>query len=91
MKIHFEDLVNNRATTLNKIIDHFLVRVPLTTPRKTILDSLESSINPSKSPTFRSGKTGEWRKHFTDEHKKIFKDVAGDLLIRLGYEKDNNW
>ena len=91
MKIHFEDLVNDRAATLNRITDHFLAHVPLTTPRKTILDSLESSINPSKSPTFRSGKTGEWKKHFTAEHKKIFKDIAGDLLIRLGYEKDNNW
>ncbi|HEY9151570.1 MAG TPA: sulfotransferase domain-containing protein [Anaerolineales bacterium] len=91
MKIHFEDLVNERAATLNRIIDHFLARVPLTISRKAILDSLESSINPNKSPTFRSGKTGEWKKHFTPEHKEIFKDVAGDLLIRLGYEKDNNW
>jgi hypothetical protein len=91
MKIHFEDLVNDRTATLNKIIDHFLVRVPLTASRKTILDALESSINPSKSPTFRSGKTGEWKKNFTAEHKKIFKDVAGDLLIRLGYEKDSEW
>jgi sulfotransferase 6B1 len=91
MKIHFEDLVNDRAATLNRIIDHFLARVPLTTLRKTILDSLESSINPGKSPTFRSGKTGEWKKHFTSEHKRIFKDVAGDLLIRLGYEKNNDW
>ncbi len=72
-------------------MDHFLAGVPLTTSRKTIVDSLESSINPSKSPTFRSGKTGEWKNHFTDEHKKIFKDVAGDLLIKLGYEKDNDW
>jgi hypothetical protein len=91
MKIHFEDLIHDRAGTLNRIIDHFLVRVPLTISRETILDSLESSINPSKSPTFRSGKTGEWKKYFTDKHKKIFKDVAGDLLIRLGYEKDNDW
>ena len=91
MKIYFEDLVNDRAATLNQIMDHFLARVPLTTPRKTILDSLKSSINPSKSPTFRSGKTGEWKKHFTSGHKKIFKDVAGDLLIQLGYEKDTNW
>ncbi|MGA7192601.1 MAG: sulfotransferase domain-containing protein [Anaerolineales bacterium] len=91
MKIHFEDLVNDRTATLNRIMDHFLARVPLTVPREKTLDSLESSINPSKSPTFRSGKTGEWKKHFTDEHKKIFKAVAGDLLIRLGHEKDNNW
>lgn len=91
LKIHFEDLINDRLATLNRIIDHFLARVPLHAPRELILESLESSINPSRSPTFRSGKTGEWKKHFTQEHKRIFKDVAGDLLVRLGYEKDHDW
>jgi sulfotransferase 6B1 len=91
MKIHFEDLVNDRTSTLNHIIDHFLARVPLQAPRRLILDSLEEAINPSKSPTFRSGKTGEWRKYFTEDHKKIFKAVAGDLLVGLGYEKNNDW
>ena len=91
MKIHFEDLIHDRAGTLNRIIDHFLARVPLQTPRKLLLEFLEISINPSKSPTFRSGKTGEWKKYFSDEHKKIFKEVAGDLLIKLGFETDQNW
>ncbi len=91
LSIHFEDLINDRAVTLNRIIDHFLQRVPLHTNRQLILDALETSINPRKSPTFRSGKTGEWEKYFTDEHKEIFKDVASDLLLKLGYEKDNDW
>ena len=91
LSVHFEDLIHARAATLTRILDHFLTRVPLHAPRELILDSLESSINPSRSPTFRSGKTGEWKKYFTEEHKKIFKDAAGNLLIRLGYEKDNNW
>jgi len=91
LTIHFEDLINDRAATLNHIIHHFLASVPLEAPRQLIFESLESSINPSRSPTFRSGKTGEWKKHFTEEHKKIFKEVAGDLLVRLGYEKDDNW
>jgi len=97
LTIHFEDLIQDRVQALNRIIDHFLARVPLQllsprgTPRQLILDSLESAINPTKSPTFRSGKTGEWKKHFTDEHKKIFKECAGNLLIRLGYETDNDW
>jgi hypothetical protein len=91
MKIHFEDLIHDRAGTLNHIVDHFLVRVPLQVDRSLLLESLELSINPGKSPTFRSGKTGDWKKHFTDEHKKIFKDVAGDLLIELGFERDKNW
>jgi sulfotransferase 6B1 len=91
LSIHFEDLINDRAAALTRIMDHFLARVPLQTHRELILNALESAINPTKSPTFRSGKTGEWTKHFTDEHKKMFKNVAGDLLIKLGYEKDNDW
>ena len=94
LKIHFEDLVNDRARSLNLILDHLLDRIgsdTLRTPRESIIASLEASINPSRSPTFRSGKTGEWKKYFTDEHKKIFKDVAGELLVKLGYEKDDNW
>ena len=91
LSIHFEDLILDRTSALTRIMDHFLARAPLHAPRQLILNSLEASINPGQSPTFRSGKTGEWKKHFTDEHKKIFKDVAGDLLVRLGYEKDGNW
>jgi sulfotransferase family protein len=91
LAIHFEDLSNERTAALNRIIDHFLARVPLQAPRQLILEYLESSINPSRSPTFRSGKTGEWKKHFTQEHKKIFKDVARDLLVKLGYERNNDW
>jgi hypothetical protein len=77
---------------LARVADHFLGRVDtLQATPEAIIQVLEASINPRKSPTFRSGKTGEWRKYFTEEHKKIFKDVAGDLLIRLGYEQSNDW
>lgn len=41
--------------------------------------------------SFREGKIGSWKKHFTSEHKEAFKKVAGQLLIDLGYEKDSNW
>ena len=91
LAIHFEDLMNDRTSVLTRIMDHFLARAPLPSTRQLILDSLESSINPKRSPTFRSGKTGEWKKHFEEEHKKIFKDVAGDLLVKLEYERDNDW
>jgi len=91
LTIHFEDLINDRAATLTRIMDHFLTRVPLQSTRELILDSLESAINPTRSPTFRSGKTGEWKKYFTEDHKRTFKEIAGDLLIKLGYENDNDW
>ncbi len=91
LKIHFEDLVHDRAAALNHILDHFLDRVPLSAPREAMLTALESSINPQRSPTFRSGKTGEWKRYFAEEHKKLFKEVAGDLLVRLGYEEGEGW
>jgi len=91
LTIHFEDLIHDRTSALTCIMEHLIARVPLQAPRELILNSLELSINPTKSPTFRSGKTGEWKKHFTEDHKKIFKDVAGDLLVRLGYEKNSDW
>jgi hypothetical protein len=91
LSLHFEDLIHDRPASLARILDHLRARAPLSAPRQQILDSLEASINPRRSPTFRSGKTGEWKKYFTEEHKKIFKDVAGELLVRLRYEKDLNW
>lgn len=91
LNIKYEDLIENRMVALNRIVDHFLIRVPLNIPRDAILSSIERSIDPRRSPTFRSGKTGEWQKYFGAEHRKLFKEVAGDLLIQLGYEKDYNW
>ena len=92
LPLHFEDFIHNQRATLGKVYDHVTQRVSnLPIEREKALEILEDSINPKKSPTFRSGKTGEWKKYFTDEHKRVFKDVAGDLLIRLGYEEDGNW
>ncbi len=91
LKLRFEELVDERRATLERILDHFLQRVPLTAPRQRILNGLESSINPKRSPTFRSGKTGEWRKYFSPEHKTLFKSVSGEMLVKLGYERDSNW
>lgn len=43
------------------------------------------------TPTFREGKIGSWKRHFKKEHKQLFKQVASNLLIELGYEKNNLW
>ena len=41
--------------------------------------------------TFRTGTTGNWKKYFSEEDKTLFKQLLGDVLIELGYEKDYNW
>lgn len=92
MCIRFEDLIEHREATLNAMLDEVEksgYRIP--TPRPEAIRILMASIQPRRSATFRSGKTGTWRQYFTEEHKRLFKEVAGDLLIRLGYEQNNDW
>jgi len=92
MCIRFEELINNRDATLLKMLDEVeKTGYKIPTPREKTLAVLVDAIQPKKSHTFRSGKTGGWRQHFTDEHKKLFKDVVGDLLVKLGYEENNDW
>lgn len=40
---------------------------------------------------YRKGIAGDWKNHFTAEDRALFKDLAGDLLIRLGYEQNLDW
>ncbi|MGE5249973.1 MAG: sulfotransferase domain-containing protein [Bacteroidota bacterium] len=92
MCLRFEDLVNEREATLSAMLDQVeKTGYHIPTPREQALSTLAEAIQPEKSHTFRAGKTEGWRQFFTEAHKKLFKNVAGDLLVRLGYEKDNEW
>jgi hypothetical protein len=44
-----------------------------------------------KSHTFRRGQIGGWRSTLTPAQRELFKDVAGDALIRIGYADDLSW
>ena len=90
--IRFEDLINDRDATLDAMLSEVeKTGYNIPTPRAKALSVLAEAIQPRKSHTFRSGKTGGWRDFFTAEHKSLFKEVAGDLVVRLGYERDNDW
>lgn len=92
MCLRFEDLINDRDVTLNSMLNEIeKTGYKIPTPRAKAIAVLVEAIQPKKSHTFRSGKTGGWKTYFTDEHKKLFKEIAGDLVMRLGYEKDNDW
>jgi hypothetical protein len=92
MCIRFEDLINDRDVTLDAMLDEVeSIGYKIPTPREKALSILIEAIQPKKSHTFRSGKVGGWQEHFTEEHKQLFKDVSGDLLVRLGYEKNEDW
>lgn len=54
-----------------------------------LLETFQASFG--KGTIFSKGKAGSWKDYFNEEHKEHFKQILGDILIELGYEKDNNW
>ena len=92
LSLRFEDLILNREQTLDRLLAYLETHgAQWDLPRAEAISKLQSKLQPSKSGTFRKGQPGNWKEHFTEANKKMFKDVTGDLLIRLGYEKDMNW
>jgi sulfotransferase 6B1 len=92
LTLHYEDFMGGGGSAFGRMIDHALVRgFPLMVSRDAALRALAESVDPQRSPTFRSGKIGGWKNQFNDENKQLFKEVAGELLIRLGYEEDIRW
>ena len=90
--LHYEDLMTDQENMLSRILEHAIRNgFPEPSDRGEALKILAESIDPQRSPTFRTGKVGGWQDSFSRENKRLFKDVVGDLLIRLGYEQNNDW
>ncbi len=90
--LRYEDFLSRPEATFHVMLDEVEktgYRIPM--GRSQASRILANAIQPQRSRTFRSGKAGGWRDHFTAEHKRLFLDVAGDLLVRLGYEQSDNW
>jgi len=95
MVIKFEDLIGpagagtieKQQETITKIAHHIKITL---TPEK--LQEITKNIF-GGTWTFREGKIGSWKKHFTPAIKEIFKQDKQllQLLIDLGYEKDMSW
>jgi hypothetical protein len=58
---------------------------------EAIIAAMQASADAGTSPTFRQSKIGAWREEFDATTKKVFKAVAGDLLIEMGYEAGDDW
>ncbi len=92
--IRFEDLISEkREKVISKIYRFYIERTSTSNyiEEYDFLSKVTFNINPANSHTFRSGKSGNWKTTFTERQKDLFKEIAGDLLIELGYEKDYNW
>lgn len=92
LPIRFEDMIFNREDTVGRILDHLAAHgFEAHIGRPAAVRALMGNVQPQKSGTFRKGQPGNWREHFTPANIRLFKEKTGDLLVRLGYEKDGDW
>ncbi|WP_088103463.1 sulfotransferase domain-containing protein [Halalkalibacter urbisdiaboli] len=93
--VRYEDFIKSKETktaALNKIINYLwddLKQIGMT--KEELYTSIEKNINPKKAWTYRKGEIGNWKQEFSQKNKESFKQVAGDFLIKLGYEEHLNW
>jgi sulfotransferase 6B1 len=92
LAVRFEDFMGkSRAETVLKIVRYHSSRASESYSVKQIVLDAMQAIKPKQSHTFREGRVGGWREVFTVQHKKAFKDVAGQLLFEMGYETTSDW
>jgi hypothetical protein len=92
--IRYEDLIGEKGggstdlqfNALHKILHHLEIQLS-----ESEILTIRDKIFDENSPTFRSGQLDSWKSELTLNHKKKIKENLGDLIISLGYEKDNNW
>ncbi len=51
----------------------------------------QSQRNGDIASFLAKGQAGNWRTLFSPSDKALFKQVAGDALVKWGYEKDSSW
>ncbi|MFG0331164.1 MAG: sulfotransferase domain-containing protein [Phycisphaerales bacterium] len=93
----YEDLRGKTYHELSRIYKHCGIDLPESKVHE-IVDRhsfrRETGRDPGQEdPTQfnRKAVVGDWINHFTPELKDRFKEMAGETLIKLGYEDDLNW
>jgi hypothetical protein len=91
LALHYEDMASDtRPAVIRRMAEFYASHCSRPVDVDRSIGAMTASVAPQKSHTFRSGKTG-WQQEFTAEHRRVFDELAGDLLIELGYEKDHKW
>jgi sulfotransferase 6B1 len=92
LALRFEELILEQERALGCLLDYLAGRgFQPEAGRVKAVETLQAAIAPGRSGTFRKGKPGNWREHFSPENVRLFKEQTGDLLVRLGYEQDQDW
>ena len=97
-EVTYEGLLQDTGTQVRRLVDFLSASSDEETVRRCVEQCSFEKLTKGRKrgqedPTsfFRKGVAGDWKSVFTEKDKRIFKEEAGNLLVKLGYEKDNDW
>jgi hypothetical protein len=97
LEIRYEDLLRDAPATLGRVLEFLGARKEKRNIERCIrAGSFERASDRRRGQEdarsfFRKGIAGDWREVFTWRDREIYKELAGELLIELGYERSLDW
>ena len=93
----YESLLHDAFEELSRVFSLLNISVTEKAMKASIEANSKEKFSKSLDKAFkhntfvRKGVAGDWKNHFSEKHKAIFKGNAGEWLIKLGYETDLEW
>jgi hypothetical protein len=96
--VRYEDLLSDTIGQMRRVLRELTGHEPDITRLEHVVqkNSFEARAQrargqESKGEFLRKGVSGDWKNYFTPQAARVFDEYAGDLLIRLGYERNKDW
>ena len=91
--VRFEDLMTDYGMPIWKaVFEHFDIQIPKPMLSQLLRDYSFESLSgrrrgvEDKFSHYRKGVHGDWKNYFSEQLTDRFKQLTGDLVVRLGYE-----
>jgi hypothetical protein len=92
--VRYEDLLSRPEEEVRRLLEFLGAGADDETVRRCVNAASFEKLSRGRErgeedPTsfFRKGVAGDWRNTFTEQDRRVFEEMAGDLLAQLGYEK----
>lgn len=96
--LSYEELRRDCSDTLSRAIESLTGEAVDPWRLETTIEKMSMKRQTGRDPGeadatqfIRKGVVGDWRNYFSREAAEIFNALAGDTLVRLGYETDKGW
>ena len=98
IELRYEDLLNDTEGEFRRVASHFGLDASSPTIERIVAEHRFETMSDGRSrgqgdegSFVRKGVSGDWKTHFADRVKDLFKRHAGQSLIDFGYENDMDW